>query len=33
MTETLSIRGKAILFDMDGTLVDSTQVVEAGGWL
>lgn len=29
MSETVSVRGKAILFDMDGTLVDSTQVVEA----
>ena len=28
MGELVSLRGKAVLFDMDGTLVDSTQVVE-----
>ena len=33
MSEKISLRCKAILFDMDGTLVDSTQVVErAWGW-
>jgi len=34
MGEPLTIRCKAILFDMDGTLVDSTQVVERAweGW-
>ena len=34
MSELVTVRGKAILFDMDGTLVDSTQVVEAawGSW-
>ena len=34
MSERVSVRCKAILFDMDGTLVDSTQVVELvwGGW-
>jgi sugar-phosphatase len=29
MGELVSVRCKAVLFDMDGTLVDSTQVVEA----
>ena len=28
MSELVSVRCKAVLFDMDGTLVDSTQVVE-----
>jgi sugar-phosphatase len=28
MGEVISLTGKAVLFDMDGTLVDSTQVVE-----
>jgi sugar-phosphatase len=28
MSQLVSLRCKAILFDMDGTLVDSTQVVE-----
>lgn len=34
MGQPVSMRCKAILFDMDGTLVDSTQVVELawGGW-
>ncbi|NYF90462.1 HAD-IA family hydrolase [Tunturiibacter empetritectus] len=33
MSERIFLRGKAILFDMDGTLVDSTRVVErAWGW-
>ena len=34
MSELVSVRCKAVLFDMDGTLVDSTQVVELswGGW-
>jgi mannitol-1-/sugar-/sorbitol-6-phosphatase len=34
MSELVSVRCKAILFDMDGTLVDSTPVVELawGGW-
>jgi len=34
MGELVSVRGKAVLFDMDGTLVDSTQVVECawGAW-
>ena len=34
MSELVIVRCKAILFDMDGTLVDSTQVVEAawGSW-
>jgi sugar-phosphatase len=34
MGELVSVRGKAVLFDMDGTLVDSTQVVERawGSW-
>ena len=34
MGEVVSLRGKAVLFDMDGTLVDSTQVVERawGSW-
>lgn len=34
MGELVSVRGKAVLFDMDGTLVDSTQVVELawGSW-
>ncbi len=34
MGELVSLRGKAVLFDMDGTLVDSTQVVERawGSW-
>jgi len=33
MSERVSLRRKAILFDMDGTLVDSTPVVErAWGW-
>ena len=34
MNELVSVRCKAVLFDMDGTLVDSTQVVELawGGW-
>ena len=34
MGEVVSVRGKAVLFDMDGTLVDSTQVVERawGAW-
>lgn len=34
MSELVSVRCKAVLFDMDGTLVDSTQVVEAawGSW-
>jgi sugar-phosphatase len=32
--ELVSVNFKAVLFDMDGTLVDSTQVVELawGGW-
>ena len=29
MSELVSLRCKAILFDMDGTLVDSTQIVES----
>jgi sugar-phosphatase len=34
MSQLISMRCKAVLFDMDGTLVDSTQVVELawGGW-
>ena len=34
MSELISIRCKAVLFDMDGTLVDSTHVVELawGQW-
>src|ERR1700749_3071756 len=33
MGELVSMRCKAVLFDMDGTLVDSAQVVElAWGW-
>jgi sugar-phosphatase len=34
MGELVIVRGKAVLFDMDGTLVDSTQVVERawGSW-
>jgi beta-phosphoglucomutase-like phosphatase (HAD superfamily) len=34
MSQLVSVRCKAVLFDMDGTLVDSTQVVELawGGW-
>ena len=34
MGELVSMRGKAVLFDMDGTLVDSTAVVERawGSW-
>ena len=34
MSELVSVRCKAVLFDMDGTLVDSAQVVELawGGW-
>src|SRR5579863_9690522 len=34
MGEQVSIRCRALLFDMDGTLVDSTQVVERAwrGW-
>ena len=34
MGEVVRLRGKAVLFDMDGTLVDSTQVVERawGAW-
>jgi sugar-phosphatase len=34
MGELVSVRAKAVLFDMDGTLVDSTQVVERawGSW-
>jgi mannitol-1-/sugar-/sorbitol-6-phosphatase len=34
MSPRVTVRGKAVLFDMDGTLVNSTQVVEAawGGW-
>ena len=34
MSELVSVRCKAVLFDMDGTLVDSTQVVELAweGW-
>lgn len=34
MGEPVTIRCKAILFDMDGTLVDSTEIVERawGGW-
>ena len=34
MSELVSVRCKAVLFDMDGTLVDSTLVVELawGGW-
>lgn len=33
MSESVSVQCKAVLFDMDGTLVDSTQVVElAWGW-
>lgn len=34
MSELVSVRCKAVLFDMDGTLVDSTQVVERawGSW-
>ena len=34
MSELVSVTCKAVLFDMDGTLVDSTQVVELawGGW-
>ena len=28
MGELVTLRGKALLFDMDGTLVDSTQIVE-----
>lgn len=33
MSELVSMRCKAVLFDMDGTLVDSAQVVElAWGW-
>ena len=34
MSELVSVRGRAVLFDMDGTLVDSTQVVERawGSW-
>jgi sugar-phosphatase len=34
MRELVSVRGKAVLFDMDGTLVDSTAVVERawGSW-
>ena|SRR5438552_14904251 len=34
MGELVSLRGKAVLFDMDGTLVDSTRVVERawGSW-
>lgn len=34
MSESVTLRCKAILFDMDGTLVDSTEIVERawGGW-
>jgi sugar-phosphatase len=34
MSELVTLRCKAILFDMDGTLVDSTEIVERawGGW-
>src|SRR3984885_7212626 len=34
MSQLVHVRCKAVLFDMDGTLVDSTQVVELawGGW-
>ena len=34
VSELVSVRCKAVLFDMDGTLVDSTKVVELawGGW-
>lgn len=34
ISEPVTIRCKAVLFDMDGTLVDSTEVVERawGGW-
>ena len=34
MSELVSMKCKAVLFDMDGTLVDSAQVVELawGGW-
>jgi sugar-phosphatase len=34
VSELVSVRCKAVLFDMDGTLVDSTQVVKRawGGW-
>ena len=31
MSQLVSVRCKAVLFDMDGTLVDSTQVVELDG--
>ena len=35
MGELVSVRAKAALFDMNGTLVDSTQVVEraCGSWV
>jgi sugar-phosphatase len=34
MIQSVSVRCKAVLFDMDGTLVDSTEVVEHvwGSW-
>src|SRR5664279_1684584 len=34
MSERVSVRCKGVLFDMDGTLVDSTEVVELawGAW-
>jgi mannitol-1-/sugar-/sorbitol-6-phosphatase len=33
MSELVSVRCRAVLFDMDGTLIDSTQVIElAWGW-